>query len=82
MQEKDGDSNTYRLPRVGFCIPSSCSPTYFRSSVVQLVNRNNNVGINNQTNLITIVTDANYCHTKNKIEKTATQFDGPAIAMM
>ncbi len=45
VQEQDGDSNTYRLPRVGFCIPSSCSATDFRSSVVQLVNREVNIGV-------------------------------------
>lgn len=84
VQEQDGDSKTYRFPRVGFCIPSSCNPTDFRSSVAQLITQNmvHHDSLGNQSKLaVTIITDGNYCYTKKKIDSDP-KFDGPNIAVM
>ena len=77
--EQDGGSRTFQLPRIGFCIPSSCSPSDFRSSVSQWITRNA-LGAN-QTSLIVTINDENYCYTKKKVDSTP-QFDGPSIAVL
>ena len=76
--EQNGDGGTYWLPRIGFCIPSSCSPSDFRSSVSQWI-AHNALGAN-QTSLIITINDENYCYTKKKVDSTP-QFDGPSIAV-
>ena len=72
----NGDGKTYRLPQVGFCIPSSCSSSDLRSAVSQLIARKFNA-----TSLAVTITDENYCYTQKKID-SAPQFDGPDIALM
>jgi len=80
-EERDGDGNTYSLPRVGFCIPSSCSPIDFRSSIAQLVDHNRLDAGTSQTNsLISVVTDENYCYTRKKID--SQQFDALDIFIL
>jgi len=77
--ERNGDGVTYWLPRIGFCIPSSCSPSDFRSSVSQWITRN---AMNaNRTSLIITINDENYCYTRKKVDSTP-QFDGPSIAVL
>ncbi len=73
--EQDGDGGTFRLPRVGFCIPSSCSPRDFRSSIAQLVARHQHHNNNISLTIITI-SDENYCYTKNKIASSAQALEG------
>lgn len=79
IKERDGDENTFKLPRVGFCIPSSCSSSDFRSSVKQFVVRK--ALTLNLTSSIVVITDENYCYTQRKID-SAPQFDGPDIAVL
>lgn len=82
VEERDGDLNTFTLPRVGFCIPSSCSPSDFRSSIAQLAGRNRIGG--NRTTSLTVITDENYCYTQNKINSSVLvqQFDWIDIAVL
>lgn len=81
--EQDGDGRTFRLPRVGFCIPSSCSPRDFRSSVAQLVARHQYHNNNNNISLtITTISDENYCYTKNKIALSAQTLDGADFGVL
>lgn len=82
-KQRDGDDYTFKLPRVGFCIPSSCSSSDFRSSVSQLINKNAAL-VTNRTSSIVIITDENYCFTKKKISESSaySQFDGPDIAVL
>ncbi len=81
-KQQNSDGHTFKLPRVGFCIPSSCSSSDFRSSVSQMIDRKSlavsNVNVNSS---IVTINDENYCYTRNKIEQAA-QFDGPDIAVM
>ena len=77
--QRDGDGHTFKLPRAGFCIPSSCSSLDFRSSVSQLITRN--TLITNSTSSIVTITDENYCYTKKKLESSTSKFDGPDIAV-
>jgi len=81
-KQRDGDGYTFKLPRVGFCIPSSCSSSDFRSSVSQLIARN--ALVTNTTSAIVTITDENYCFTKKKIMESSafSQFDGPGIAVL
>lgn len=79
--EQDGDERTYQLPRVGFCLPSSCSPSDFRSSVRQWITRNS-LGDVNQTSLIVTINGENYCFTKKKVDSTTPSFDGPTISVL
>ena len=79
IKERDGDENTFKLPRVGFCIPSSCNSSDLRSSVKQFVARK--ALIHNQTSSIVVITDENYCYTQRKID-SVPQFDGPDIAVL
>ena len=79
-KERVGDENTFKLPRVGFCIPSSCSPSEFRSSVSQLINNYNNSKAMDDTFIVTI-TDENFCYTKKKIE-SYPRLDGPSIFIL
>ncbi len=65
------DKETILLPRVGFCIPSSCSAKDLEVSVAQLITDNNR----------SLITDENYCYTRKKIDSTP-EFDGPDIAVM
>ena len=77
--EKDGDAITYQLPRIGFCLPSSCSPSDFRSSVRQWITRNSDA---NRTSLIVTINDANYCYTRKKVDSITPPFDGPTITVL
>lgn len=52
---RESDGPMHRLPRIGFCISSSCSPSYFRSSVSQWITRN--ALKTNQTSLIVTIND-------------------------
>lgn len=79
IKERDGDENTFKLPRVGFCIPSSCNSSDFRSSVKQLVSKK--ALTHNLTSSIVVITDENYCYTQKKID-SGPQFDGPDIAVL
>ncbi len=67
---------TYRLPQVGFCIPSSCTSLDLRSAVSQLI-----ASKSNGTSFVVTITDENYCYTQKKMVSTP-QFDGPDIAVM
>jgi len=79
-KERVGDENTFKLPRVGFCIPSSCSPSEIRSSVSQLIKNNKNFKAVDDAFIVTI-TDGNFCYTKKKIE-SYPQLDGPSIFIL
>lgn len=82
FKERDGDGTTFLLPRIGFCIPSSCNPSDFRLSVSQLVSTLMIGHSNNRTSsIITIVNDENYCYTRKKIESTP-KFDWLDIIML
>ncbi len=74
----NGDGKTYRLPQVGFCIPSSCSLSDLRSAVSQLIASKSNA---TSFSLAVTITDENYCYTQKKND-SAPQFDGPDIAVM
>ncbi len=82
FKERDGDGTTFLLPRIGFCIPSSCNPSDFRLSVSQLIS-SLMIGhdSNGTSSVITIVNDGNYCHTRKKIESTP-KFDWLDIIML
>jgi len=79
IKERDGAENTFKLPRVGFCIPSSCNSSDLRSSVKQLVARQ--ALTLNLTSSIVVITDENYCYTQRKID-SVPQFDGLDIAVL
>jgi len=79
-KQQNSDGHTFKLPRVGFCIPSSCSSSDFRSSVSQMIDRKS-LAVSNVNSSIVTINDENYCYTRNKIEQAA-QFDGPDIAVM
>ncbi len=77
--EQEGDRWTANGPnRVGFCIPSSCSASDFRSSVAQITRK---ALEGNHTSSIIILTDENYCYTQKKID-SAPEFDGLDITFL
>lgn len=74
--EKEGIKETFLLPRIGFCIPSSCSAQDLEVSVAHLLTK---ADLDSQSSLV--ITDENYCYTREDIESTP-KFDGPVIAVM
>lgn len=88
-----GDGNTYTLPRVGFCIPSSCSPLDFRSAVAKMIahsiddlknysENSQQTSYNNSHPNLVVIADENYCYTKEKIAESTAKFDELTIAFM
>lgn len=88
-----GDGYTYTLPRVGFCIPSSCSPLDFRSTVTKMIaysiddfenysEDSRKTSYNTSHRVLVAITDKNYCYTKEKITESAARFDQLTIAFM
>ena len=68
------DPYPYVYPSIGFCIPSSCSPSDFRSAVAQ------QVGVFPLTNFsIATAADEKYCFTESN---EPIHFDGPDIAFL
>lgn len=85
--EMETDFNSIYLPRMDFCIPSSCSYQDLRAAVASFVGKQVISSFidteNNQLYFVAVSTLSSdgYCYTKEKI-KAATTFDGPDIAVM
>ncbi len=85
--EMETDFNSIYLPRIDFCIPSSCSYQDLRTAVASFVGKKVIASFNDTENnqlyfkAVSTLSSDGYCFTKEKIKASVT-FDGPDIAVM
>ena len=71
--------SNFRMPSVGFCLPSTCSAKDLRSAVAQLLDNRNSRGAN--YSIVTLGSE-DYCYTRQKIESHSIKSDYGAIATL